>query len=222
MALASSVTEVSSTITLNSRTHHRHPFAHLPNEEISILTGYSGLLLTISMVIIFLIKHYLLEAFLFPRFYRRVYNSMDDGLKRGFLNHHIAAGTKLVLLIVGAKPWLDVLFRRATLTTPMGRGEHPTMGDILIVLTQLYVAMYLFELFFRRTLSYVAVLHHVGAVVIAETAVVLSLDLAHERDATVEFVLCLVWGRATTSSTVLLNLLIITFQVHSMFSPSSG
>jgi len=87
------------------------------------------------------------------------------------------------------------------------------MGDILLVLTQLFVAMYLFELFYRKTLSPVAVLHHVGAVIIAQTAVVLSLDLSHEADATIEFVLCLVWGTFLSSHLkyiVLVVILILT------------
>ena len=129
---------------------------------------------------------------------------MDDALKRGFMNHHIAGGVKIVLLIAGAKPWLSVLFGHATLHTPLGTHHlHPTMGDILLVLTQLFVAMYIFELFYRKTLSPVAVLHHVGAVVIAQAAVVLSLNLDHEQDATIEFVMVLVWGKHRSSLTTI-------------------
>lgn len=175
--------------------HHNEPhIALLPNEIISVLTPYSGLIITVWMIILFLIRHYLLEGFLFRRMYGHIYEVMDDGLKRGFMNHHIAGGVKIVLLVAGAKPWLAVLFGKASLHTPLGHHHHPTMGDVLLVLTQLFVAMYLFELFYRKTLSPVAVLHHVGAVTIAQAAVVLSLDLSHEVDATIEFVLCLVWG----------------------------
>ena len=181
---------------LNRHGHHKNPphIAVVPNETISRLTPYSGLIITICMVIMCLIRFYLLEKWLLPRFYRQTYLNMDDGLRRGFLNHHIAAATKVVLLAAGAKPWVEVLFGQASLHTPLGKHAHPTAGDILIVLTQLFVAMYLFELFFRRTMSPIAVAHHVGAVLIAQSAVVLSLDISHQQDATIEYLLCLVWG----------------------------
>jgi hypothetical protein len=55
--------------------------------------------------------------------------------------------------------------------------------------------MYIFELIFRTQLSPVAVLHHIGSVTIAATAVAISLDWEHQRDATIEFILCYVWGK---------------------------
>jgi hypothetical protein len=192
--MASSAFDVGTNSTMKHG-HHKQPhIASLPNETISTLTPYSGLIITVCMVILCLIRFYLLEKWLFPRYYKRTYTGMDDGLKRGFLNHHIAGATKVLLIIAGAKPWSAVLFGKASLHTPIGKHAHPTMGDVLIVLTQIFVAMYLFELFYRRTMSPIAVAHHVGAVVIAQSAVVLSLDLSHQQDATLEYLLCLVWG----------------------------
>jgi hypothetical protein len=56
--------------------------------------------------------------------------------------------------------------------------------------------MYIFELLFRAKLSPVAVAHHIGAIVIAQSAVAISLNWQHERDATIEFILCFVWGKS--------------------------
>ncbi|KAF2404725.1 hypothetical protein EJ06DRAFT_487711 [Trichodelitschia bisporula] len=198
-----------------SNGHHRRPhIAVIPNQQISNLTAYSGLIITIWMVILFFIRFYILEGFIFPRFYGRKWRDMDDPLKRGFMNHHIAGGVKIVLLIAGAKPFVNVVFGYSDFTSPMGKHAHPTMGDLLIVLTQLFVAMYVFELFYRKTLSPVAVMHHVGAVIIAQSAVVLSLDLEHERDATIEFVLCLVWGAFDVLAEGWLNLAFILYRIH--------
>jgi hypothetical protein len=147
------------------------------------------------MVLLFFIKHYLLEKIVFRRFYPVVYGNMDDGMKRGFMNHHIAGGIKMVILFAGAKPFIDVIFGKSELNSPWNKkNPHPTMGDLLLVLTQLFCSMYLFELFFRKTLSPIAVMHHVGAVMIGQSAIVLSLDLDKERNATIEFALCMVWG----------------------------
>lgn len=61
--------------------------------------------------------------------------------------------------------------------------------------------MYIFELLYRAKLSYVAVMHHIGAIVIAQSAVAMSLNWEHERDATIEFILCFVWGMSFSSRT---------------------
>lgn len=209
--------DLTAPIDVTHRPPHRHipHFATLQNESISILTAYSGLILTVWLVILFLSKHYLLERILFPRFYRNAYRNMDDGLRRGFMNHHIAGGTKVVLLIAGAKPFIDVVFGQSELHSRLSRHHaHPTMGDILIVLVQLFVAMYVFELFFRKTLSPIAVMHHVGAIVIAQSAVVLSLDLNKELNATMEFVLCLVWGAFDVLAEGWLNLAFVLYRLR--------
>jgi hypothetical protein len=65
---------------------------------------------------------------------------------------------------------------------------------VLIVLNQLFIAMYIFELFYRAKLSPIAVAHHIGAIMIAQSSVAMSLNWQHERDATIEFDLCFVWG----------------------------
>jgi hypothetical protein len=73
---------------------------------------------------------------------------------------------------------------------------HSNKTLVLLVLNQVFIAMYLFELIFRAKLSYVAVAHHIGSVVIAATAVAISLNWQHQRDATLEFILCYLWGKS--------------------------
>lgn len=67
-------------------------------------------------------------------------------------------------------------------------------GTVLLVGNQIFVAMYIFELIFRAELSPVAVAHHIGSVIIAAAAVAISLDAEHQKDALLEFLLCLLWG----------------------------
>jgi hypothetical protein len=73
------------------------------------------------------------------------------------------------------------------------------MGDMLVVVAQVLIAMYIFELLYRVKLSPVAVMHHVGTILIGQSAVAISLRSVREPDAGIEFVLCTVWGRATSS-----------------------
>lgn len=61
----------------------------------------------------------------------------------------------------------------------------------------MFIAMYAFELLYRAKLSPVAVAHHVGAIVIAQSSVAISLNWEHEKDATIEFILCFVWGMSS-------------------------
>jgi hypothetical protein len=55
--------------------------------------------------------------------------------------------------------------------------------------------MYIFELIFRAKLSYVAVAHHVGSVLMAAATIAISVDWKHQPDATLEFILCCLWGK---------------------------
>lgn len=57
------------------------------------------------------------------------------------------------------------------------------------------IAMYVFELFYRPKISPVSVGHHIGTIMIGQSAIAISLNLVRERDATIEFILCTVWGR---------------------------
>jgi hypothetical protein len=56
------------------------------------------------------------------------------------------------------------------------------------VIYQLFIAMCLSALLFRTRLSPVSVARHIGAIVIAQNAVAMSLNWEHERDATIEFI----------------------------------
>lgn len=74
------------------------------------------------------------------------------------------------------------------------------MGDILIVAAQALIAMYVFELFYRTKISPVSAGHHIGTIMIGQSAIAISLNLVHEKDATIEFILCTVWGMKFPSS----------------------
>jgi hypothetical protein len=177
------------------RPHHKTPhISTIANQEISELIGYSGLILTVLLCIVFLVRHYVLQEFIFKRCYGKIWTELSGHNRRSFMNHHIGGGIKLLTLFIGAYPWVNVVFGNSNFTDSLHKGSKATMGDLLIVLTQLFTCMYIFELLYREKLSPIAVAHHVGAIIIGQSAVVLSLDLNHQRDATIEFVMVLVWG----------------------------
>ena len=167
-----------------------------PLTSISKLSPFSGLILSVVLVILFLIKQFVFELFLLKKLYGGKYTKLNDVNRRGFVNHHIAGGTKLLILIVAVYPFIDVAFRYATLHTPYAPGSTVTLGDVLVVCTNLLVAMYVFELIYRVKISYISAMHHIGTILVAEAAIAISLNLVREKDATIEFILCTVWGKS--------------------------
>jgi hypothetical protein len=168
-----------------------------PLEPISKLAPFSALIISITMVIFFLIRYYILEGFLIKKLYGRIYTDLDEGNRRGFINHHIAGLTKIIILAVAAKPFVCVTFGKETFGTPydLRLSSTITMGDMLIVVAQMLIGMYVFELLYRSKLSPVAVTHHIGTIIVGQSAIAISLKLAREPDADIEFILCTVWGK---------------------------
>lgn len=166
---------------------------HKPLEHISRLVPYSALIISVILVIFFLVRFYLFEGFLIQRVYGTSYTDLNETNRRGFINHHIAGITKIAILIAAAYPFIAITFCGSTFHSPFANGSV-TKGDILVVVAQMLIAIYIFELLYRVKLSPVAVLHHIGTIIIGQTALAISLQLTREPDADIEFILCTVWG----------------------------
>lgn len=167
---------------------------HTPLTPLSRLSPYSGLILSIVLVIVFLIKQYVLEGSLLERCYGSRYTCLSDRNRRGFLDNHVAGTIKLLILIVGVYPFIDVAFRYGQLQDLYAPGSSVRLGDVLVVCSQTLCGMYIFELIYRIRISPISTMHHIGAIIIAEAAIAISFDLVKEKDASVEFILCTVWG----------------------------
>ncbi|KAF2467497.1 uncharacterized protein BDR25DRAFT_327349 [Lindgomyces ingoldianus] len=194
--------------------HHHIQLHDLRNELVSKLAPFSGLILTIILVIFFLIRYYLFETLLLPYFYPRTFALLNERNRRGFVNHHLAGAAKILLFIWTAYPFCAVAFGSATFNTPLHKGSFVTMGDAMLVASHIFVAMYLVELLYRSQLSIVAVFHHVGACVIAESAVAISLNSVREKDATIEFVLCFFWGAFDVIAEFWPHVTIILYRIY--------
>lgn len=119
---------------------------------------------------------------------------MSGPQRRSFVNHHMAASLKIVLLITAIYPLFAILTGKALPSSPLSSGSKVTAGDMLIISSQIFTAMYVFELFFRDEVSPISCAHHIGAIVIAQAAVAMSFDAKHERDGLWELLLCFLWG----------------------------
>ena len=130
---------------------------HVPLASLSKLSPYSALTLSIVLVVLFVLKQYVIETFLLERLYGSKYTQLNEVNRRGFVNHHIAGVTKLVILVAAVYPFINVAFRYAVLNDPYARGSRVTLGDVLVVCTQVLVGMYIFELIYRVKIRYVSV-----------------------------------------------------------------
>jgi hypothetical protein len=160
--------------------------------EFSRLVPYSSLILTISCVAIFLYRIYMLEP-LVKRFTEQ-YNHLRQDQQRSLINHYVAASIKLLLIFLAVYPSIMIISGRKDLHSPFA-GPKVRYGDILLFVFEIFTAMYIFELFYREKISYISGAHHIGAIIITQTSIVLFQDTNHLRDAELEFLLCLVWGK---------------------------
>ena len=163
--------------------------------SISQLTPYTGLILTATTIIVALARFYLLQNAILPRAYSS--NTLDkmSGLqRRSFINHHMAVSLKIVLLTTAIYPLFAILTGKALPSSPLSPGSKVTAGDMLIISSQIFTAMYIFELSFRDEIFPISCAHHIGTIVIAQAAVAMSFDAKHKRDALWEILLCFLWG----------------------------
>lgn len=118
--------------------HHGGPHVTtVPLQTISRLAPFSALIISIIFVNYFLIRFYVLEGFLLERIYGKTYTQMNEVTRRGFVNHHIAGATKILILVLAAYPFVDVAFGTSTLHSHFLGSKYVTQGDILIVAAQM-------------------------------------------------------------------------------------
>ena len=125
--------------------HHPHkagrPYVtELVNQEISPLIPYAGIILVTSLVVFFLVGSIGFDRFLIPRMYGPIYKQLNFNQRRGFVNHHVAALAKIVMLVVGAYPFFAVVASTATLHTLMPGSKTVTTGDGEAGCSDLHVA----------------------------------------------------------------------------------
>ncbi|KAH6716427.1 hypothetical protein BKA61DRAFT_603117, partial [Leptodontidium sp. MPI-SDFR-AT-0119] len=65
-------------------------------------------------------RFYILERFLLQKVYGKTYTQMNETTRRGFVNHHIAGATKILILVLAA------CTRRCTNVDQYGKDYRPT------------------------------------------------------------------------------------------------
>lgn len=119
--------------------HHGSPHVtHILNGSISKLTPFTALILTIILVVLFLIRYFVFEAWLLEKFYGEKYLKLNEINRRGFVNHHIAGGAKILMLFTGVFPFIAVAFGRSSVHSHFPGSKTVTLGDGMFASTSLH------------------------------------------------------------------------------------
>jgi hypothetical protein len=143
----------------------------------------------------YLVRTYVFEKQLLAWKFGTVYTSLDETRRRGFVNHIISLLTKKLLLVWGVYPFVQVVVRNKDFTDRCYR--NLTMGDVLLITMHAFCAMYVHELIYRTSVSWVGMLHHVGTVVIGQTVITLTLREDQWNMMAWEIKLCFVMGTSS-------------------------
>ncbi|OCK79030.1 hypothetical protein K432DRAFT_300738 [Lepidopterella palustris CBS 459.81] len=191
-------TSNSTTILISRSAKH---FKNLPSGPVSDHANAAALTLSVTITVYAIFRQFIFEKWLLHWLYGTIYTDMkkilpgknNERIRRGFVNHHMSAVAKVIMFCIGVAPLFWVTCGNSDFDTCFGGSCHIKVGDVFVVLFQIMVTMYAFELCYR-TVSLVSFLHHVGTIIIGEFAIYLSQLYDQEKSAKVEFLLCLWWG----------------------------
>ncbi|CAI6331690.1 unnamed protein product [Periconia digitata] len=153
---------------------------------------YTGIMLATCLIIFGLIKQFALEEYLMRKqeLYKHTWKRLSHRDQRTLVNHHLSLGVKSLILII--VPFMIIVSGRQFAYSPIPRSPI-SVGDMMFVVSNIYTAMYVFELCYRTGISPIAWLHHTGTAIMAQYALLLSRDKRHS-DGSIELILCLLWA----------------------------
>lgn len=170
--------------------------AWLPTQPLSTALPYGSLMLVGSLLTIFL-AYRLVDNWVLPWVYHSVYPKLTRDHRESFLGHHMSGFGLAIVIILACYPAMGILaIKDVTFRTPLFSGSPVDFGDAALFLTQVYGTLYIAELYARYTsLTWLLVAHHVGLLLISQTAIALSARLEEHPEATLEIYMCIVWGK---------------------------
>ncbi|KAF1962219.1 hypothetical protein CC80DRAFT_399744 [Byssothecium circinans] len=170
--------------------------------------GYVQFLVTFG-----LIKQYALEGYLIRKreLYKQTWARINHRDQRTLVNHHLSLGVKIIILLIAIVPFMFIVAGHEFAYSPIPHSRI-SVGDMMFIVSNMYTAMYTFELCYRTGISPIAWLHHTGTAVMAQYALVLSADPEH-RDGGIEQVLCWIWGLFDIFSEAIPHLTFILYRL---------
>jgi hypothetical protein len=127
--------------------------------------------------------------------YRETFNGLSARKKRSFVNHHVLITAKILMIALALYPYMRIILGLADFSTSIVAGSELTIGDITMIATSIFVAVYLHELLFLSSdVQWVSVVHHLGAIIVACVMITLNVRWEHEPNTTAYTVLIMTYG----------------------------
>jgi hypothetical protein len=177
-------------------------------------------------LIVFFIATRGLHDYLFPSLYKETWKKLAAEKKRTFTNHHVLISAKITMIALALIPYLLIVnglaefrdpFVRATAHTP---ASTTTNGDVIVVATAIFIAMYLHELLYLSSLvSLISVMHHLGACIVASVMVTRNVRWEVESSTAAYTVLIMTYG---TSSVLLICTSFLLMTIPGIFDLLAG
>jgi hypothetical protein len=197
---------MNATASTDSR-HEGTKISWVKHQPLTQLLPYGSIIITCSIIFVVIISN-ILERYLLRKVYGQIWKELDqpgnERRRRSFTYYHVGTVMLSILFATGAYPVLSFLVGPADFNSIIGR-KWPgiTCGDMMFMFAEVYSAYYLYELAFRtRFASPLTIAHHTGLLLITQTAIALFAKPHDGKIATVEFFMCMVWGKQDNVSTL--------------------
>lgn len=142
-----------------------------------------------------------LHDYLFPWCYKETWKKSSAEKRRTFTNHPVLISAKLLMIALAVEPYLVIVTGIADFNDPYIRAWRPipasttTNGDVIVVATAIFIAMYLHEhLYLSSLVSWVSVMHHLGACLVASIMVTRNVRWEVESSTAAYTVLIMTYG----------------------------
>ncbi|KAJ4329665.1 hypothetical protein N0V87_010674 [Didymella glomerata] len=185
---------------LSTLPKNAHAIQKLDDKLISSYSHHGFLLMTVTLIVFFIATRGL-HDYLFPSLYNETWRKLAAEKKRTFTNHHVLISAKITMIALALIPYLLIVnglaefrdpFVRATAHTP---ASTATNGDVIVVATAIFIAMYLHELLYLSSLvSLISVMHHLGACIVASVMVTRNVRWEVESSTAAYTVLIMTYG----------------------------
>ncbi|PSN60643.1 hypothetical protein BS50DRAFT_640052 [Corynespora cassiicola Philippines] len=163
------------------------PIERLPDQLVSKLQHHGTLILATVTICFFFAREFV-AGWLIPRYYPASISALDSYRYRNFVNHHVSAIAKFILICLGALTIHGILIG-APFGTPVVNGGSVSLGDISFMGLNIFVGMYLTELLYQKLLrsNPIIAVHHVGVVFMSAMAITINQNWEQEPNTSAYF-----------------------------------
>ncbi|KAJ4367972.1 hypothetical protein N0V86_009813 [Didymella sp. IMI 355093] len=178
----------------DSLPNNAHAIQKLNDALISSYAHHGFLLMTVTLVVFFIASR-VFDVYLFPQIYKETWKRITMEKKRSFINNHVLISAKVLMIGLALYPYLLIVNGLADFSDPYIFGETTSNGDVIVVATAIFIAMYLHELLYLSSQVHrVSVFHHLGAVVVASVMVTKNVRWEVESSTSAYTVLIMTYG----------------------------